>query len=123
MSHGAWLSAYLVLVSGVSQIVLVLGRLELCGLRRGAGTRAAESLLWNAGNAAVMGGVVAGSAALVTAGSVMLLVALAGFFRAAGVGRRARRAYVLAYQAVVLGLGVSVVVGSAMAGAAPGTWL
>jgi hypothetical protein len=120
IAHGPWLAAYLVLVCGVSQLILGFGQIALRGAHPSRRTRRAQLALWNLGNLAVAGGVLAGSAALVTIGSLMLLVGLARFAAGAGLGRRGARACALAYHAVVVGLAVSVIIGSALAGAAPG---
>jgi hypothetical protein len=119
MAHGSWLAAYLVLVCGVSQLILSFGQIALRGVRPPRHTRRTQIALWNLGNLAVARGVLAGSAAPVTAGSLMLLVALAHFSARAGLGGRGTRARAVAYQAVVVGLAVSVIIGSALAGAAP----
>jgi hypothetical protein len=80
-------------------------------------------VLWNLGSLAVPAGVLADWALLVTAGSVALLAALALFVVGAGGMRRDARGRSVIYLAIVVGLAVSVVVGSSIADAAPGAWL
>jgi hypothetical protein len=60
---------------------------------------------------------------LVTAGSVALLCALALFAGDARDRGRVVRGRAVVYLAIVVGLAVSVVIGSALADAAPGAWL
>ncbi|OJU80397.1 MAG: hypothetical protein BGO11_08050 [Solirubrobacterales bacterium 70-9] len=76
--------------------------------------------LWNVGNAVVVGGVLVDAVAVVVVGSVMLLAALGGFAVGGGRIRRDRRARVIIYRIVILGLAVSVVIGAVMAKASPG---
>jgi hypothetical protein len=121
--HGSWLAAYLVLVGGVSQIVLRTGQLALGAPWRTRAVPPTQLVLWNLGSLAVPAGVLADVSLLVTAGSVALLAALALFAVGAGGMRRDARARSALYLAIVVGLAVSVVVGSALADAAPGVWL
>lgn len=122
-AHGSWLAAYLVLVGGTAQILLAGGRAALVsGADRPGGLRL-RLLLWNFGSLAVPAGVLADTAGWVTAGSVALLLALALFAQAGLTAGRARRRGRIAYLALVVGLAASVVVGSALADAAPGVWL
>ena len=120
-AHGSWLAAYLVLVAGISQVLLGVGRLALLVREPPRRLIRAQLLLWNAGSVAVPAGVLGDAALPVTAGSVALLAALACF--AAGVRGVPLHAGVLAYHALIVALAASVIVGSAMAGAAPGQWL
>ena len=120
-AHGSWLAAYLVLVAGTSQVLLGVGRRALLLREPPRRLTRAQLLIWNTGSAAVPGGVLGGAALPVTAGSVALLAALACF--AAGVRGVPRRAGAVAYHALIVALAASVIVGSAMAGAAPGQWL
>jgi hypothetical protein len=121
--HGSWLAAYLVLVGGVSQIVLSTGQVVLGTPRFARAVSPAQLVLWNLGSLAVPAGVLADWAWLVTAGSVALLAALALFAVGAGGMRPNARKRSVLYLAVVVGLAASVVVGSALADAAPGVWL
>jgi hypothetical protein len=120
-AHGSWLAAYLVLVGGVSQVLLGAGRLALRAPRPTRALRRAQLVLWNLGSVAVPAGVLADAPMLVTVGSIALLLALALFAAGASEGRPDLRAVV--YLAIIAGLAVSVVVGSALADAAPGAWL
>ena len=119
-THGSWLAAYLVLVGGGAQIALAAG-LVAVGSRPGRSR--GRLLLWNFGSLAVAAGVLADATAWVTAGSVALLCALAIFAYAASQAALARRARAVAYLVLIVSLAASVVVGSALAGAAPGGWL
>lgn len=121
-AHGSWLAAYLVLVGGVSQLLLGLSCLVLSTPCPSVRLRRAQLTLWNTGSLAVMTGVLVGATALVMIGSAALLVALACFAVGAGLGRRGARRGVIAYHAVIAALAVSVIVGSALAGVAPGGW-
>jgi hypothetical protein len=121
--HGSWLAAYLVLVGGVSQGVLGAGRLALHAPALTRPRPPAQLVLWNIGSLAVPAGVLWDAPMLVTAGSVALLWALALFAAEARGRRREVRGRVVVYLAIVVGLAVSVVIGSALADAAPGAWL
>ena len=120
-AHGSWLAAYLVLVAGISQVLLGVGRRALLVRESPRRLIRAQVLFWNAGCVAVPAGVLDDAALPVTAGSVALLAALACF--AAGVRGVPLHAGVLAYHALIVALAASVIVGSALAGAAPGDWL
>lgn len=119
-AHGSWLAAYLVLVGGTAQIALAGGHAALVAPGHACRRSGSRLLLWNFGSLAVPAGVLADTAGWVTAGSVALLCALALFARAVAGAPRARA---IAYLALVLSLGASVIVGSALADAAPGAWL
>jgi hypothetical protein len=121
--HGAWLAAYLVLVGGVSQVALGPGRFAVGLPRPSPRVTRAQLMLWNAGGVLVPAGVLAGAPGIVTAGSVALLAALALFATGIRSVRRAHRTRALGYATLLAGLAVSVVVGSALADAAPGAWL
>lgn len=119
-THGSWLAAYLVLVGGAAQISLAAG---LVAVGSGSGRSRGRLMLWNFGSLAVPAGVLADTTAWVTAGSVALLCALAIFAYAGLQAAHARRARAAAYLVLVVSLAASVVVGSALADAAPGGWL
>ena len=121
--HGSWLAAYLVLVGGVSQGVLGTGRLALHVPPLSRALSLAQLVLWNVGGLAVPAGVLGDAPTLVTAGSVALLCALALFAAETRGVRRELRGRAVVYLAIVVGLAASVVVGSALADAAPGAWL
>jgi hypothetical protein len=118
--HGSWLAAYLVLVGGVSQAVLCGGRLALPAPRRSVRLEYTQLGLWNAGTAAVAVGVFTDVAAVVLVGSVIVLAALGCFALGGGPARPGAEGRVILYRLVVVGLAISVVVGSALADAAPG---
>jgi hypothetical protein len=122
-AHGAWLAAYFVLVGGISQLLLGPGRIVLGLPRPSATIRRLQLVLWNLGGIAVPAGVLVGAPGIVTVGSAALLGALACFARGIRWVTRERRAGTLAYGALILGLAMSVVIGSALADAAPGAWL
>jgi hypothetical protein len=119
-AHGSWLSAYLVLVAGVSQLVLGFGAQALPVRQPPATTVYVQVALWNLGNLAVAAGVLGDAPAAVAAGSGALLVALGSFSLCVGRGRRRARRWVVAYHATVASLAVSVGIGCALAGAIPG---
>jgi hypothetical protein len=119
-AHGSWLSAYLVLVAGVSQLALGIGAQVLPVHQPPATTRHVQVALWNLGNLAVAAGVLADAPAAVVAGSVALLVALGFFARCVGRGRGRARRWVVTYHAAVAALAVSVGIGCVLAGATPG---
>ena len=118
--HGSWLAAYLVLVAGASQWALGVGSTALPAPRRSARLTRLELVLWNAGNGAVMAGVLVDASTLVMAGSLALLVALGCFAVGAGARRSAGWSRLLLYRGLIAVLAVSVVIGSALAGAPPG---
>jgi hypothetical protein len=122
-AHGSWLAAYLVLVGGTAQILLAGGRAALVSGGGEPDPPRFELMLWNFGSLAVPAGVLADTAGLVTAGSIALLFALALFAPAGFQAGRARRRPAIAYLALIVCLASSVVVGSALANAAPGVWL
>ena len=117
-AHGSWVAAYLVLVGGVAQVGLASGRPPSSPrLSR------AELALWNGGNAGVVAGVLAGRPGLVSLGSLALLIGLLGFALDARRASPHRRGLKLLLDAGVVALASSVVVGSALAGAPPGSWI
>src|SRR6476661_2233030 len=64
-AHGSWLSAYLVLVAGVSQLVLGIGARALPAHQPPATTTYVQVALWNLGNLAVAAGVLGDAAVAV----------------------------------------------------------
>ena len=120
-AHGSWLAAYLVLVGGVAQLVLGAAPLALPAPLRSMWLRRAQLVLWNAGIATVAVGVFTDLSAVVVAGSVVVLAALAAFAYGGGRGRSRADARVTLYRLAILLLAVSVGIGSVLAGAAPGT--
>jgi hypothetical protein len=75
--HGSWAAAYLVLVAGVAQIALGAGQALLAPRTPTPRLVAAQFVTWNAGNAAVLAGTLAGIVPLVDAGGAGLVAALA----------------------------------------------
>jgi hypothetical protein len=116
--HGSWLAAYLVLVGGVAQALLAVGRDRLPGARPATHRRRLELLLWNGGTLVVAAGVLADVPGLVALGSGGLLVALASFGAATATAAGAAHRWRLAYHGLILALAASVVVGCALAFAA-----
>lgn len=116
IAHGSWLAAYWTLVGGIAGAALLIGSRQLA-------VRAASPTwpvaLWNAGVVLVPAGVLAAAPVLLSAGSLLLLAALCGFSAAV---RRAGAA-ALCYRLLALLLAASVIVGSALGGAPPGSWL
>jgi hypothetical protein len=114
LALGSWTAAYLVLVAGVAQYAM--GR--ACARRPLTGRRMpwawAQFGAWNAGNALVIAGSVAGIPWLVDAGSVLLLGALVVAF---GATRPASlpRWVDAAYRVFLVLLAISNVVGAAIA--------
>lgn len=114
LDKGSWLAAYLVLVCGVAQHVMALRRAR--GRTPGAspGGAWAQLGLWNAGNAAVVAGSLAGVPGAVDAGSALLVGALALALRAdRTVPGPDLRAWV--YRGMLLVLLVSIPVGAVLA--------
>jgi hypothetical protein len=120
-SHGSWLAAYLVLVGGVAQLLLGVGCLGLPAPSLSVRLRGAQLALWNLGNVAVIAGVLGDAVGLVAAGSVTLLAALGGFAIGAGPAAAPARRRVVLYRLAILGLAISVVIGSFLADASPGS--
>jgi hypothetical protein len=129
--HGWWLVSYLALVGGVSQLLLGGGRLMLAATRASGRRRRrtpwAELVLWNVGTLLVPVGVLADTAEVVAAGSVVLLVALALFAAASRTPAAAgpaldQRSHLWAYRGLVGFLAGSVVVGAGLADALPWQW-
>lgn len=117
--HGAWASAYLVLVAGLSQVALGLGQALLASQAPSRRVVAAEAGAWNGGNAAVMAGVLLGTTPLVDAGGVLLVFALALLVHGVrGAGPR-RRWPLYAYRLLVGILLVSIPTGLLLARAGP----
>jgi hypothetical protein len=128
VSRGWWLVAYLTLVGGTSQLLLGAGLTALAHRAVAAAPSPAVSraqfALWNVGTLAVAVADLADAPAGVTAGSALLLAALALF---AAQWRRvhatelhpARRWHVL-YVLLLAGLAVSTFIGAGLADALPG---
>jgi hypothetical protein len=123
--RGWWLTAYLFLVGGLAQLLLIRGQEALTASPREplASLVWAQWGLWNAGTAIVAVADMAQVMAGVDAGSVALLLALVLYKVGARRGRAQvnRRASPLKYGyfALVVVLGGSVLLGSFLAGALP----
>lgn len=117
--HGAWSSAYLVLVGGVAQVGLGLGQAWLAPRLPTRASAVAELALWNAGDAAVLAGTLTGLAPVVDVGGVALVAALALFIRGVGGATSSSptrlRWTLYGFRALVLILLVSVPVGLVLA--------
>lgn len=117
--HSTWAAAYLVLVGGVAQIGLALGQ-AMFSARTSTRLVAVQSVGWNVGNAAVLGGTLLGVTVLVDAGCALLVMALvllgrgvspAGARPAAG----GAKWYLYGYRLLVLILLISIPVGLVLA--------
>lgn len=76
---GSWVSAYLVLVTGVGQIGLGAGQVALAAAVPTRRRTIAQLALLNAGSALVVGGTLASQPIVVTLGGLILAVGLATF--------------------------------------------
>jgi hypothetical protein len=124
--RGWWLAAYLFLVGGLAQLLLIRGQETLTASPPGppAPLVWTQWALWNVGTATVAVAHIAQVMEGVDAGSVALLLALVLYQVGARRGRPKldRRASPLryGYAALVVGLGGSVLLGTFLAGALPG---
>jgi hypothetical protein len=124
--RGWWLTAYLFLVGGLAQLLLIRGQDALTADPREppASLVWAQWGLWNAGTAFVAVADMAQVMAGVDAGSVALLLALVlyqvGVRRGQLRSERQASALGYGYAALVAALGGSVLLGTFLAGALPG---
>ena len=95
-----WMSAYLVLIVGVAQIVFGAGQAWLSERAPSRSWVAGEWVIFNLGNAGVIAGTLAGSFDLVAAGTALFALGIALFLRVRG---GTHRAWLLAYR-ILLGL-------------------
>ena len=100
--HLVWMSAYLVLIVGVAQIVFGAGQAWLSERLPSIGWLAGEWMAFNLGNAGVIGGTVLGSFRTVLAGTALFAVGIAAFLLGTR-GSMMRGGWLLGYR-VVLGL-------------------
>ncbi|HEX7325085.1 MAG TPA: hypothetical protein VF292_07005 [Rhodanobacteraceae bacterium] len=107
--HLIWMVAYLVLVVGVVQWVLGGGEAWLAGRVPGPRTVWGQWVLFNLGNAGVIGGTLDNRTAVVAAGSVVFAVALAWFLYGVRGCRRVR--WCVAYRTLLSLMLVSACVG------------
>lgn len=77
--HFAWASAYLVLIVGVVQIVFGAGQAALSDRAPAYRWASLEWLVFNLGNAGVIGGQLTGHFPVVLAGTALVVVAIAMF--------------------------------------------
>ena len=107
--HGAWAAAYLVLVAGVAQVALGLGQAWIAAKPPSGDLTLTELIAFNAGNAAVMTGTLAGLTWLVDIGGAVLAASLGVFL---WVTRRGHGgAVAVAYRALAAFVLVSIPVG------------
>lgn len=109
-ADGPWVAAYLVLVAGVAQVGLGVGQALLAAVVPSGRRRGWQLIIYNVANAAVLGGTLTESVAVVVAGGVMLFVALILFLAAV---RRSRTHswYLAIYRMLLAILAVSIPVG------------
>lgn len=79
---GSWVSAFLVLVAGVGQIVLGAGQSWIVDARTPDRLVRGELLTWNAGSAMTILGTLLGEPPVTTVGGALLALSLAVFFAA-----------------------------------------
>jgi hypothetical protein len=124
--RGWWLTAYLFLVGGLAQLLLVRGQEALTtGPHHPSASLVwAQWGLWNTGTAIVAVGDMAQVMAAVDAGSLALLIALVlyhlGARRPGGTPGRHASALGCGYTALLVVLGSCVLLGTFLAGALPG---
>lgn len=127
ITRGWWLVAYLILVGGLSQLLLGPG---LIAIRERIGAHSpsdramqAQLVLWNVGTVTVAVADLASTPAGVLAGSLLLLVALGGFFllirRVETTARRPLPTSTHGYKLLIAFLFVSTIIGAALARALP----
>jgi hypothetical protein len=121
LPHGWWLVSFLGLVGGVAQLLLGAAGSAAAG----AGVPRRRAALWNGGTVLVPLGVLADARLAVVLGGVLLMAALGGSARGLLAARRAGAEdaprWHVAYASLLLFLGASVVVGTALAWDRP--WL
>lgn len=113
--HLVWMVAYLVLVVGVMQAVFGAGQAWLAERPPAPGVAWGQWILFNLGNAGVIGGTFANRTGVVAAGTLLFVVAIAWFLH--GVRRCRRRGWGAAYRILLgliflsacIGLGISAV--------------
>lgn len=108
--HGVWAAAYLVLVSGVGQIVLGIGQALLASTPPTARVVTVTAALFNIANIAILLGIVTDRVVVFDVGSVLLLIVLVLFLN--GVRHATRRGWPLhGYRLLVAVLIVSIPIG------------
>ncbi|HZX71395.1 MAG TPA: hypothetical protein VFE77_11305 [Rhodanobacter sp.] len=108
-----WMVAYLVLVVGVTQAALGVGQALLAVREAAVSVRAVECVLFNLGNAGVIGGTMLSLWPLVLVGTLLFAAALAVFLHAT---RHARGGWLIhAYRVLIVCIGGSAIVGLVLA--------
>ena len=108
-----WAVAYLVLVVGAAQAVFGVGQALLATRATSTSARAAEWIMFNLGNAGVIGGTLWPSQPLVWVGTLLFAASLVVFLMAT---RGVRGGWaILAYRALLVLIGGSAVVGLVLA--------
>lgn len=107
--HLVWMVAYLVLVVGVMQWVFGAGQAWLAARPPGTTMAWGQWLLFNLGNAGVVGGTLCNRTGVVAAGTVAFVLAIAWFLY--GVRRPLHRGWGIAYLVVTSLVGISACVG------------
>jgi hypothetical protein len=127
-AHGWWLVSFLALVGGLAQLLLGAGHRAAAEQTPGVATSWSperQAALWNAGALLVPLGVLAETRLAVVAGSVLLLVALAGstveLHRATAVKVDHTPLWQIAYAVLLASLTASVFIGTWLAWDVPWT--
>lgn len=107
--HLIWMVAYLVLVVGVMQCVFGVGEAWLAASEPATRTTWGQWLLFNLGNAAVIGGTFCDSTTIVAAGTAAFALAVAWFLY--GVRHCRHRGWCRAYQVLLALILVSACIG------------
>lgn len=109
-AEGSWVAAYLVLVAGVAQVGLGVGQALLADDVPSGRHLGRQLIVYNVANAAVLGGTLIESVAVVAAGGVLLFAALVLFLAAA---RRPRTHswHLAVYRVLLVIVAVSIPVG------------
>lgn len=113
-ADGSWVAAYLVLVAGVAQVGLGVGQALLAAVVPSGRRRGWQLVVYNVANAAVIGGTLIESVAVVVAGAVMLFAALILFLAAVRRRSGTHPWYLAIYRVLLAILGVSIPVGVAL---------
>lgn len=116
--HLVWMVAYLVLVVGAMQWVFGGGQAWLAERPPPAGIAWSQWALFNLGNAGVIGGTLGSRTAIVAAGTLLFVVAVAWFLH--GVRHCRRRGWGIAYRILLALIFVSACVGLAISAASNG---
>lgn len=116
-TYGAWAAAYLVLVGGVSQGALIVGRLALVPDQGQTPPRRMRPhfVLWNAATLLVIGGTLADLFVLVLLGSLGLLAVLIVFWPPRAPRSSNLRGWRLIYRIFIVFLALSTITGCVLA--------